>query len=129
VPLDAGLSGSVTHVVSEADTARAQRTGSVPVLSTPSVVLLAEQATVLAIDSHLPADHTTVGYRVQLDHLAPVPVGESVVAEAVLETIEGRRLTFRVSVKYPAGLVAAGRVTRVVVEEDRFLARAGGSTD
>ena len=54
----------------------------------------------------------------QLDHLAPVPVGDEVLAEAVLESVEGRRLTFRVSVKHRDGLVAAGRITRVVVERD-----------
>ncbi len=127
MPLDAGLSGTVTHTVVDADTALAQRTGSVQVLATPNVVLLAEQAAVVAVDGHVPAGHTTVGYRVQLDHLAPVGVGEVVTADAVLETIEGRRLTFRVSVKYRDGLVAAGRITRVVVEEARFLARAAGS--
>ena len=117
----------MTHVVAEADTAAAQQTGSVPVLATPNVVLLAEQAAVVAIGDNIPAGNTTVGYRVQLDHLAPVAVGEEVTAEAVLETIEGRRLTFRVSVKHKAGLVAAGRITRVAVEEARFLARAAGS--
>ncbi len=127
MPLDAGLSGTVTHTVVEADTALVQRTGSVPVLATPNVVLLAEQAAVVAVDGHVPAGHTTVGYRVQLDHLAPVGVGEVVTADAVLETIEGRRLTFRVSVKYRDGLVAAGRITRVAVEEARFLARAAGT--
>lgn len=127
MPLDAGLAGSVTHTVLDGDTALTQSTGSVPVLATPSVVLLAEQAAVAAVDGNLPAGHTTVGYRVQLDHLAPVPVGEEVTAEAVLETIEGRRLTFRVSVKYRAGLVAAGRITRVAVEQDRFMARATGT--
>ncbi len=127
MPLDAGLSGSASRTVTDADTASVQGTGSVPVVSTPSVVLLAEQAAVAAVDGHVPAGHTTVGYRVQLDHLAPVPVGEEVTAEAVLETIEGRRLTFRVSVKYRAGLVAAGRITRVAVEEARFIARATGA--
>jgi fluoroacetyl-CoA thioesterase len=127
VPLDAGLSGTVTHVVADADTAVVQRTGAVAVLATPNVVLLAEQAAVVAIDGNVPEGHTTVGYRVQMDHLAPVAVGEEVTAEAVLETIEGRRLTFRISVKHRAGLVAAGRITRVVVEEARFLARAAGS--
>ena len=127
MPLDAGLSGSASRTVTDADTASTQGTGSVPVISTPSVVLLAEQAAVAAVEGHVPAGHTTVGYRVQLDHLAPVPVGEAVTAEAVLETIEGRRLTFRVSVKYRAGLVAAGRITRVAVEEARFIARAAGA--
>jgi predicted thioesterase len=67
---------------------------------------------------------TTVGYEVQLAHLAPTPIGGKVTAEAILETVEGRRLTFRVSVNDERGLIAAGRVTRVVVVRDRFLERA-----
>jgi len=47
-----------------------------------------------------------------------------VVAEATLEQVEGRRLTFRVAVNDSRGLVAAGRITRVVVERVRFLDRA-----
>jgi predicted thioesterase len=127
VPLVPGLVGSSTLVVGDADTAITLGSGNVPVLATPTVVLLAERASVKAVEDHVASGHTTVGYRVQLDHLAPVPVGDEVAAEAVLENIEGRRLTFRVSVKYRNGLVAAGRITRVVVERERFLGKAAGS--
>ncbi len=101
--------------------------GDVPVFATPRVVLLSERATVAAVHTHVREGETTVGYRVQLDHLAPVPVGDKVQAEAVLESVEGRRLTFRVSVKHRDGLVAAGRITRVVVERSRFLGKTAGS--
>jgi fluoroacetyl-CoA thioesterase len=62
--------------------------------------------------------------RVQLDHLQPTAVGAKVEAEAVLEKIEGRRLTFMVSASDTKGLVAAGKVTRVLVEVDRFHSKA-----
>jgi predicted thioesterase len=61
---------------------------------------------------------------VQIDHLQPTSVGSEVVAEAVLERVEGRRLTFTIAVSDACGLVAAGKVTRVIVETDRFLDRA-----
>ncbi|MGZ4689235.1 MAG: thioesterase family protein [Acidimicrobiia bacterium] len=128
MPLEPGLVGSAALVVCDSDTALHLGSGDVPVLATPSVVLLAERATVQAVDGHIEAGHTTVGYRVQLDHLSPVPVGDEVLAEAVLESIEGRRLTFRVSVKHRDGLVAAGRITRVVVERSRFLGKAAGAS-
>ena len=54
--------------------------------------------------------------RVQLDHLAPTARRRQVTAEATLEKVEGRRLTFTVSVSDDRGLVAAGKVTRVVVD-------------
>ncbi|MGH9026031.1 MAG: thioesterase family protein [Acidimicrobiia bacterium] len=113
-------------VVEDADTAVAMKSGDVPVLATPRVVNLAEEATVLAVADRLTGGTTTVGYRVQLDHLAPTAVGGRVQAEALLESVEGRRLVFRVSVSDKNGLVAAGRITRVVVERGRFLEKAGG---
>ncbi len=44
-------------------------------------------------------------------------------ADAVLESVEGRRLVFKVSVNDDRGLVAAGYVTRVVVDRARFVER------
>lgn len=122
-----GLGTSLRLVVGEDDTALAIGSGDVPVLATPRVVALVEQAAVEALAPHTRDSETTVGYRVQLDHLAPTAVGESVTAEAVLETVEGRRLTFRVSVSDARGLVAAGKLTRVVVDRDRFLEKATGT--
>ncbi|MGH8976733.1 MAG: thioesterase family protein [Acidimicrobiia bacterium] len=121
-----GLVGSVTLIVADDDTSVAMHSGDVPVLGTPRVVALAEEASVEAVIDHLSPNTTTVGYKVQLTHLAPTPVGGRVTADATLESIEGRRLTFRVSVSDGRGLVAAGRITRVVVERKRFLERAQG---
>jgi len=122
-----GLSATTNIVVSDADTAIALRTGDVPVVATPRVVQLAEEASVQAVAGALDQDTTTVGYRVQLDHLAPTAVGASMNAEATLESVESRRLTFRVSVSDGRGLVAAGKITRVVVDRARFLGKAAGA--
>ncbi|MET1003570.1 MAG: hotdog domain-containing protein [Acidimicrobiia bacterium] len=126
MPVKVGLAASVTLLVTDDDTALALGSGDVPVLGTPRVVALAEQASVEAVADELHANATTVGYQVQLTHLAPTPVGGKVTAEATLESVEGRRLTFRVSVNDSRGLVAAGRITRVVVERERFIERAQG---
>jgi predicted thioesterase len=124
VNVEVGLRGSASLVVTEADTALALRSGSVAVLGTPRLVALFEEATVAALDRRIPSGHTTVGMRVQIDHLQPTAVGGSVLADAVLERIEGRRLTFTVSASDERGLVAAGKVTRVVVQVDNFIAKS-----
>jgi fluoroacetyl-CoA thioesterase len=121
VPLQPGLAAKVVIDVCDADTAIANRTGEVPVLGTPRLVALCEEATLAAIAGHVPEGHTTVGMRVQLDHLAPTAVGGSVSADARLDKIEGRRLTFSVSASDDRGLIAAGKVTRVVVDVDKFM--------
>lgn len=125
--LHPGLSATATLVVTDTDTAVALRSGDVHVLATPRVVGLAEEATVHALVEALDDGQTTVGFRVQLDHLAPTPIGGEVVAEATLEAVESRRLTFRVAVNDGRGLVAAGRITRVVVDRARFLERTTGT--
>ncbi len=119
-----GLSAKVELTVTEADTAVAMRSGEVAVLATPRVLALCEEASVAALAGQLPDCETTVGMRVQLDHVQPTPVGGTVVAEARLERVEGRRLTFTVHANDERGLVAAGRVTRVIVDRDRFLDKA-----
>lgn len=100
------------------------RSGDVPVLATPRLIALCEEAALAAVAGQISLGHTTVGMRVQIDHLAPTSVGSSVAAEATLERVEGRRLTFTVTVNDHCGLVAAGKVTRVVVETERFLDKA-----
>ena len=47
----------------------------------------------------------------------------------MLSKVEGRRLTFTVSASDSRGLVAAGKVLRVVVDVERFMASAGRHAD
>lgn len=124
MPLEPGLCAQLDIEVADSDTALALGSGDVPVLGTPCVVRLCEQAAVAALDGCLEEGTTSVGMRVQLDHLAPTAVGNVVTAEAKLDKVEGRRLIFTVSVRDARSLVAAGKVTRVVVDREHFLAKS-----
>jgi predicted thioesterase len=124
VPAEIGLTAEVELVVAASDTAVAHRSGDVAVLATPRIIALCEEATMVALHGRLKPGQTTVGHAVQLDHVAPSGVGARVRAEVTLAKVEGRRLVFTVSVNDTRGLVAAGRLTRVVVDADRFLERA-----
>jgi predicted thioesterase len=121
VPPRSGLAAKVSLDVSEADTAIAMRTGAVPVLATPRLVALCEEAAIAALDGTLDEGSSSVGVRVQIEHISPIPVGGRVVAEASLDKVEGRRLVFTVSARDERGLVAAGKVTRVIVNVDHFM--------
>jgi predicted thioesterase len=127
----AGLSAQVELIVGEEDTAEAFRSGDVPVLATPRLLALCEEATCRATDGHLEDSQASVATRVQFDHLAPVAIGSVVLAEATLVKVEGRRLIFTVSAARlegdGGGLVGAGRLTRVVLDRGTFLARAGAT--
>lgn len=116
-----GLRAAFDHTVAEPDTAAALGSGDVPVLGTPRVLALAERATVAALARALEPGATSVGVRVELDHLAASPVGAVVRVAARLERVEGRRLEFAVELHDRGRLAARGRVTRVLVDRDAFL--------
>jgi fluoroacetyl-CoA thioesterase len=126
VGVEPGLQAAFGYTVTEADTAVAVGSGEVPVLATPRVLALAERATVAAVAGALAAGQTTVGARVELDHLAPSRVGAELEVTAVLEQVSGRRLRFAVRVREGDRLVASGQLTRVVVDAATFLHDSGG---
>ena len=115
-------SATIETVVTQADTAQALGSGDVAVLGTPRALALAEAASVRAAASCLEPGQTTVGTHVELDHLAPTPVGATVRAEATLVYRASKRLTFDVRVTQNGSTVATGRITRVIVDRDRFQA-------
>lgn len=122
--LQLGLSARVELTVTDADTAQALGSGDVPVLGTPRLVTLAEAATVSATATRLDPGATTVGVRVELDHQAPTVVGRSITVLAVLSRVDGRRLHFDIVVRDGPTQIAEGRVERVIVDRQRFLAKA-----
>ena len=124
VPVGVGVHGSAELLVGDEDTALAAGSGDVPVLATPRIVALCEQASCGAVAARLKPGETTVGLRVELTHIAPTRVGSTVRAEATLERADGRRLLFTVTVSDACGLVAAGKLTRAVVDRDSFLDKA-----
>ena len=121
VPLIPGLRGSASLTVTDADTAIAMGSGDVPVLATPRLLALLEEATVEALAGYLEPGNTSVGMRVQIDHLAPTRTGRHISAEALLELVDGRRLTFSAKATCGDREIASASITRVVVESEPFL--------
>lgn len=119
-----GLKGSVTVKVREEDTAIAQGSGTVPVLATPRLLAVLEAAAVAALEGALPEGRTSVGTKVELEHVAPTPVGMEVTAVAELVAVEGRRLMFAVEARDAVEVIGRGMHERFIVDEARFLARA-----
>lgn len=124
--LSPGLAARVELTVTDADTAQALGSGDVPVLGTPRVIALAEAATVAATTRWLPSGQTTVGVRVEVDHKAASAIGRRVIVEATLTTVDGNKLGFDVIVRDGDVVAAEGRVLRLVVDRQKFLAKANG---
>lgn len=121
-----GLVGRAELVVGDGDTAAAVGSGDVPVLATPRLLALAEEATVAALRDHLEAGTTTVGTSVTLEHTVASPVGAHLMVTARLAQADLRRLVFIIEARHTVDgtpvPVATGRVERVIVDRERFLA-------
>src|SRR4051812_6541480 len=121
------MTARVELTVTDADSAQALGSGDVPVLGTPRVLALAEAATVACTARQMPSGVTTVGTRAEIEHRAPTPVGRHVTALATLAKVDGRKLVFEVVVRDGEDLVAEVRVERVLLDRQRFIARALGT--
>lgn len=119
------MAATLRFTVTPADTATALGSGSLPVLGTPRVLAWCEAATCAALEAALGPATTSVGTRVTLDHLLASPVGAEVEVTATAAYVDGRLHRFTVAARDVASgkIVAAGEVTRVVVDPDRFLRR------
>ena len=119
-----GLRSQLLIMVERSDTAEKAGSGDVPVLATPRLLALAERATVEAVRAHLAEGETSVGTRVELDHLAASPLGAHVEIAAELTEVDGRRLVFAFEARDKHGAaVGRGTIERVVVDRAKFLAR------
>lgn len=119
---DSSGQGTVTHTVGPEHTARAVGSGDLDVLGTPVVLAWLEAATCAALD--LDPSQTSVGTRVEVQHLAASAVGATITATASVTQRDGRLVIFDVAARdQNEVLVASGQVRRIVVDRERFLSR------
>jgi predicted thioesterase len=116
-----GARADLPFTVAAEDTAISLGSGDVPVLATPRAIAWAEAACCAAVAEFLGEDETTVGTRVEVDHLLPTWVGAPVRADAMVREVHGRQLLFTVRLTGDDGRVlVAGSVTRAVIRRERF---------
>ena len=121
--LETGLKHTSEAVVTPALTAAAMGSGDLPVLATPALLALMENAAMLAVAAALPEDSTPVGGHIDASHLRPSVVGETVRAEAEVTHVEGRKITFAVRAFAGDTLLGEGTHLRFVVQREKFLAK------
>ena len=95
-----------------------------PVLSTPRMIQMMEQASVLAVLQDLPPGTISVGTRIEVDHLKAVPEGAEVEATARLVAYQGRFLIFDVEARSGEHVIGRGKVFRAIVEPGKHGQKA-----
>lgn len=121
--LEIGLTHTSNLVVADGNTAIALGSGDMPVLATPAMMSLMENAAMLAVASELEDGETTVGGHIESSHLRPTPVGTEVAATATLEKIDGRKLYFKIVVRQGETIIGEGTHLRFIVNREKFLSK------
>lgn len=121
-------SASETFTVTEDDTASALGSGDLFVLGTPRLVAWCEAVTCAALDDLAPGV-TSVGARVEIDHLAPNAIGDEVEIQATVAERDERTVEFDVEAVSGDLTVARGRIRRALVNGERFMTRLGARSD
>ena len=116
-----GDTGEAHLEVEESDTAIALGSGDVPVLGTPRIVALLEEAAVAALAGDLADGVTSVGTHIAVVHVSASFVGAAIAAVAEVVAVEGRTVRFRLVAQEGTRTVAAGNHTRLLVDRARFL--------
>jgi predicted thioesterase len=115
-----GLSGSAELLVGDEHTAPSIGSGKVRVLATPVMINLFEAAALAAVEHLLPEGYQSLGTRLDVRHIAATPVGMRVRASAVVESISGKTILFRVEARDEKDLIGDGMHERVVVNVSKF---------
>ena len=118
-----GLTHTSQLTVTDAVTAIAMGSGDMPVLATPAMMALMENAAMLAVAQHLPEGCTTVGGHIASSHLKPSKLGDTVMATATVTHVEGKKIEFKVEARCGDVLLGEGTHLRFVVDRDKFLSR------
>ena len=119
--MEIGIKGRAEATVDKANVASSVGSGLLDVFSTPSMIALMEKACKESVASYLEEGQGTVGIRLEVDHLAAVPIGEKVWVDSELIAVDKRVLTFAATAWSRKEKIGEGIHKRCIIFDDRFL--------
>jgi fluoroacetyl-CoA thioesterase len=118
-----GARGTAEETVEFKHTLTAHHHELPPVYSTPDMIRLMETAAFLALQPYCEGDEITVGTAINVEHRAASGIGAKIRVEAVLESLDGKFYTVRVTARDDVQEIGRGTVGRAVVSVGKFLER------
>ncbi|MBI4522719.1 MAG: thioesterase family protein [Deltaproteobacteria bacterium] len=95
--------------------------GAPSVFSTPSMIAVMERACVELLTPYLDEGEQTVGFHVDVKHLAPTRIGQSVTITATLQEVKEKRFRFAVEAINDQGVkIGEGTHRRALVNLKQF---------
>jgi fluoroacetyl-CoA thioesterase len=100
-----------------------------PVLATPVMIMVMENAALNAIKPFLGAGKSALGTRVDVRHLAATPAGRRVTGEAEVTRVDGRRIEFTIRARDGDEEIGIGTHERMVIDLAKFAERLKTKSD
>jgi fluoroacetyl-CoA thioesterase len=94
-----------------------------PVLATPVMIMVMENAALNAIKPYLDVGESALGTHVDVRHLAATPVGRLVIGEAQVTKVDGRRIEFSIRAADGNEEIGVGTHERVVIQLSKLSER------
>lgn len=120
-----GLKHTSELTVTDSVTAVKIGSGDMPVLATPAMLALKENAAMFAVAKELAEGQTTVGGHIESSHLKPSKIGDNVSATAEVTKVDGKKIEFKVSAYSGDTLLGEGTHLRFIVDKERFMYKLG----
>ena len=129
-PIPLGAKGSFTLLVQQEHLANRFKDATLPpVLATPVMIMVMENAALNAIKPYLDAGESALGTRVDVRHVAATPAGRRITGEAKVTHVDGRRIEFSIRATDASEEIGVGTHERVVIQlsklSDRMQAKFG----
>ena len=102
--------------------------GMPAVVSTPNLIQFLERTARHTLAPHLDADERSVGMELDLRHLAPTPVGQTIHCTARVIAVEGGKVQFQIEARDEHEVIVRGLHKRAVIRTESFSLRVKAKT-
>ena len=124
----------IEHVVEESGLASTMKSGSLAVLATPQLAAWMEEAACACLgqaddlgpESEESEEMTSVGTKIDLDHLKASPLGATVKIRATVTKVDGRQIQFWCEAWQDGVLIGQASHTRFMVNAQKFVNKTYG---
>ena len=97
--------------------------GMPAVVSTPNIIQFLERTARHLLTPHLEADERSVGLEIDIRHLAPTPVGQTIHCTARVMAVDGSKISFQIEARDQHEVIVRGLHKRAVIRTESFTRR------
>ena len=118
-----GLTGELAFKTEAKHAVEFAGNGMPAVLSTPNLVGFLERTARETIAGYLEPDERSVGIELDLKHLAPTPIGQTVHCTVRVISVDDRQVLFQIEVRDSREVIMRGLHKRAIIRTESFSRR------